>query len=592
MQKNQPLLQIQKKLARTLDHFEKKFTAQSPTPKLTELWRNCKSQITSGIQEIIDAAQPPYALHKYNLPLILIVTPEIVYLPQHMGSLANVITTGDGGGLADISAALVAELDKQGVNVHVTLPEYQNLFKELARIKDREYQTLRHRLRDQSRIYPITDDIFKTAQKVYDDTSSGLDHVNLRRADAFMRGVISRLLPDLKARYRNVLVHCNDWMTGLIPAAARNMRIRSLMTFHNVFTMHQQVSGLKKQSIDITPFWRHLIMMDRPGSTFNSFRRVVSRNPHVDFMNSGLYAADYINTVSRTFLKEMVEGYFKEHNIMSKLMRNIIIQRFEEGCATGIRNAPASTADPSTDSLIAQRYSCISNKKEGIVSLMEGKRINKAVFQKKMGLAESSHTPLFFWPSRIARPQKGFELLLEILPALMHQYTGDGVQIAVAANGEEELINWIRHFQDTFPGRVSYRPFSRELSQLGIAGSDFILMPSLYEPCGTPQVVGQFYGTPPVVRKTGGLADTVKHLSYNGIDGNGFVFEEHNGEGFMFGIREAVSFYHRDEPFKSRVLERIVRESMVRFNIRETAKKYIEVYQEIFTRSGKKVEVV
>ena len=568
--------------------FEAQFLPRKPHKEQAELW----DEIKSGINQIIEAAEAPYFSKKLKLPVILIATPEIVYLPPNMGALANAITTGDGGGLSDISAALVAELDKQGVNVHVTLPEYQNLFKDLARITNREYAILRSRMKDRSRIYPITDDIFKIAHKVYDDQTADLDNINLRRANAFMRGVISRLLPNLKADHKHILVHCNDWMTGLIPAAAKSLGIRSLMTFHNVFTTHQKPSGLRKHSIDIRPFYKHLIFGEEPGSKFRYYKTMVKADEHIDFMTSGLYAADFINTVSPTFLKEMVNGYYKEHHIMSEFMREIIIRRDEEKCAKGILNAPMSHADPRKDPHIPQKYGFLAEPDKNIADIMAGKAENKAVFQRDMGLIENTAAPIFYWPSRIASPQKGFELVLEILPELMKKYHDSGLQIAVVANGEPGLVRQIVEMQERHPGRVCYHPFSRALSQRGMAGSDFVLMPSLYEPCGTPQVVGQLYGTPPIVRKTGGLADTVKHLSQNGIDGSGFVFEDYDSGGFQFAIAEAMRFYRMPEPFRTKVLQRIMKEAADKFSIETTAKRYIDLYEEIFRRAGYQLRIV
>jgi starch synthase len=583
---------IKNRLVQDIQGFEKKFVSQSPPYKQVELWSDLKSKLTTGLQQIIDSAEPPYVLYKHSLPVILIATPEIVYLPPNMGSLAHVITTGDGGGLADISAALVAELDRQGVNVHVTLPEYQNLFKELGHMTTREYEELRSNVAIRGRIYPITDDIFKAAQKVYDDRSFGLDKINLRRSTAFMRGVISRLLPDLRVQYKNVLIHCNDWMTGLLPAAARSQGIHSLMTFHNIFTMHQTPSGLRKHSIDISPFWKHLIFEEHPGSKYKSKPAMLKVDENVDFMTSGLYAADMINTVSATFLKELVEGYFKEYSIMSEYMREIIIQRNNEECATGILNAPDSGADPRKDRSIVQRYWVEKNGSSGVTDLKKGKAVNKKAFQTEMGLDVDPSAPIFYWPSRIARPQKGFELVCNVVPNIMHEYGPEKLQIAVVANGETELVEKIKKLALEFPGKVSYRSFSRKLSAIGIAGSDFVLMPSLYEPCGTPQVVGQIYGTPPVVRNTGGLADTVKHLSFNGIVGSGFVFEDFNTDGLEFAVSEAMAFYRKGEDFRINVLKRIMKEAVQKFNIKVTAQRYIDLYTEIFHRAGRKVSVV
>ncbi len=575
-------------LLKEIENYEKELLRLKPPDSHVQLWKHTRS----GIEEIIRYSQAPYLSQKYRLPLILIATPEIVYLPKNMGALADVITTGDGGGLADISAALVAELNRRGVNVQVTLPEYQNLFKDLARITKSEYETLRRSVRDSSRIHPITDDIFKMAQKVYDDRSAGIDNVNVRRSTAFMRGVISRLLPLLQEQNEHILVHCNDWMTGLIPPAAKSLGVQSLMTFHNVFTFHQAPSDLREHSIDIEPFWKNLIIDGEPGTAYKSYTRIFADDPPVDFMNSGLYAADMINTVSSTFLKEMVAGYFTEYNIMPELMRDIIRDRYVENDALGILNAPATAADPRRDRSLVQNYWHEPACRGKCADIKTGKLANRQDFQSMMGFPENSQGPIFYWPSRIVRPQKGFDLLIRCLPALMYNYQADNLKIAVVANGEQELIRLFQTYEAQYPTRIRYKPFSRGLSQIGLAGSDFVLMPSLYEPCGTPQVAGQLYGTPPVVRKTGGLTDTVKTLSFNGIDGSGFMFEEFNEDGLLFGFSEAMKFWRRDEPFRYQVLARIMKEASIKFNIKNTADQYIQVYQEIFKKSGASVTVL
>jgi starch synthase len=197
--------------------------------------------------------------------------------------------------------------------------------------------------------------------------------------------------------------------------------------------------------------------------------------------------------------------------------------------------------------------------------------------------------PLFFWPSRIARPQKGFELLLDIVPYLMDKFS---LQISVVASGELDLIGRFQHWQHVFPGRVSYRPFTRKLNQIGKAAGDFLLMPSLYEPCGIPQVEAPRYGTFPIVRRTGGLADTVDILSGNGLIGNGFVFQDFMPSGLWYAITRALSFYKRDPAFRSAVQKRIMKESFAKFNIENTARKYIQVYEQIFRKTDPGLKVI
>ena len=566
----------QNDLLKMVENYENKFVTKASQEHSSE-WKKLKGKI----EEMLQAEKAPYISKNLELPIILLATPEIVSLPPNMGNLANHITTGDGGGLADISAALVAELDRQGINVHVALPEYRNLFFEYGHISPHDYDEMY----EENRIHLISDGILGNAKKVYGDASKGLDNIDLRRADAFMRGVIYRVLTNFKSK--KVLVHCNDWMTGLIPAAAKKRGIRSLMTFHNIFTYHQTPKMLYEQGIDVEPFWKDLFFRKAPDQ-FGSYEDNYEEN-EVDFMLSGLKAADFINTVSPTFLKEVVENYFFEHEIIPQDMHEIIQLRYFQGLAAGILNAPSLKADAEKDPLIPVKYGL--KPKDDCVSIFEGKRRNKISFQKEMGLQVDRHIPLFLWPSRIASPQKGFELLLEIIPGLMDHYGRDNIQIAVVANGDPRLISLFQHLAQYFPG-LSYRKFDRALSQMGKAGSDFLLMPSLYEPCGTPQVEGPRYATLPIVRRTGGLADTVEHLSHDGLIGNGFVFEDFIGSGLWFGVTQALDFYWRGEAFRDFVHKRVMRESFERFNIYNTAKNYIEIYQEIFDRHDSGVSVI
>jgi ADP-glucose type glycogen/starch synthase len=537
---------------------------------------------------MLNEHHPPAVTGQAEQPVVLITTPEIVSLPPNMGNLAHVISTQGGGGLADISASLVAELDRQGLNVHVAVPEYQHMFQKASDISHREYETIKRELNDLSRIHLVEDDLFAKAEYVYNDDNPRLDKIDLRRANAFQRGIISRLLPELKFKHETVLVHCNDWMTGLIPAAARAHGMKSLMTFHNIFTAKQWPKGLQKHSIDIEPFWRYLYFEQHPDK-FGGTLAGNYENNSVDFMTSGLVAADYINTVSPTFLKEIVEWYFAEHHIIPDHMRQIIRRRYTEKCATGILNAPAESADPRVDPLIVQNYWYEPDPAHEAADLETGKQKNKKYFQKITGLVQDETVPLFFWPSRIADPQKGFDLFLSILPYLLNDHN---LQVAVVASGDGDLINRYRWFEARFPGRVLYRPFSRSLSQVAKAAADFILMPSLYEPCGIPQVEAPRYATIPIVRRTGGLADTVEQLSPNGLIGNGFVFDDFIPGGLWFGINCAMNFYKRDQAFKLGVLKRIMRESFEKFNIQKTAYKYIAVYEEILRQDPKRPRLV
>lgn len=213
----------------------------------------------------------PHISKRPQLPLVLITTPEITSLPPSLGPLAEIISTQGGGGLGDISGSLITEFDRLGLNVRVVVPEYKKMFERaLKKITDvhegsfeREYNLMKKDM-EKSKINLIEDEIFRTAEHVYGDENTMLDQIELRKADAFQEGIISRMLPTLKVDNQNIIVHCNDWTTGIIPAAARNLGIMSLMTVHNIFTYHQTPYGLKKHSIYIEPYWKDLFFKDHP----------------------------------------------------------------------------------------------------------------------------------------------------------------------------------------------------------------------------------------------------------------------------------------------------------------------------------------
>ena len=126
--------------------------------------------------------------------------------------------------------------------------------------------------------------------------------------------------------------------------------------------------------------------------------------------------------------------------------------------------------------------------------------------------------------------------------------------------------------------------FDEELSHLGFAASDFMLMPSRFEPCGLPQMTCQYYGSLPVAHDTGGLHDTVEHLTEDGKYGNGFLFRDYDAGGLRWGIDEAMRFYNRSEGFRKGVISRVMKEARSRFNHDVTAQEYIRIYESMLAR--------
>jgi len=491
-------------------------------------------------------------------PRILIVTPEITYLPEGMGNLAGRMSA-KAGGMADVSASLVASLFDLGADVHVALPHYRRMFHvETAQLVSDELRVYKSRMPNTC-IHLAEDRCFYYRDTVY---SSG--DGNAKLALAFQREVINNIIPEVQPD----LIHCNDWMTGLIPAAARRMGIPCLFTVHNIHTHKLTLAQIEDAGIDAAEFWANCYF-SRPPYNYEESRNT---NP-IDLQATGVFAAHFINTVSPTFLKEIVNG---RHSFIPDSIRNEIRNKDAAGCAFGILNAPDPTDNPAIDDKIPFRYGSDSHR--------EAKRQNKLALQHALGLAEDAAAPVFFWPSRLDPAQKGPQLLTDILYRVLNKYWGKRLQIAVIANGTYQ-----KPFRDILAfhhldGRLAIHDFDGRLSQLGFAGSDFTLVPSLFEPCGLPQMQGPIYGSLAVVHNTGGLHDTVEMMDVAKHAGNGFIFDTYDSNGLFWAMDQAMAFYNLPAAVKEAEIARVMAESLKRFNHEACARQYIGLYEKMLHR--------
>lgn len=487
-------------------------------------------------------------------PRILLCTPEVTELPEGKGNASQYIRA-KGGGLGDISAGLIRHLKESGrYDIHVAIPKYDAKIRDLGAITVRELDLL-SRILDRQGIHLVSDSAFSFLKEVYGEGNDSLPR--LRRSLALQRHIINYLLPSLEPD----LVHCNDWMTGLVPAAARARGIASVFTLHNIFSEMAPQRDIDASGIDVRQFSEHLYFSRYPTGRADEW--VTNK---VDFTATGIHAADHVNTVSSTFLRELVSGEFAD--IVPSSIRHSMHAKFASGQASGILNAPGELIDPRLHPAVIEYDSD---------DVIEKKRENKARFQKNVGLRVDVEAPLFFWPHRIYA-QKSPETLASIAENLVQRH---GLQIALVANGEPELVTRFRRMAAANEGRIVYRPFREELSVQGMAASDFMLMPSRYEPCGLPQMEAPRFGTVPVARLTGGIKDTVASFNEDASTGNGFAFEPATSTALAGAIDAAVEFYRRGEDFRRPVLQRIMAEAFERFSLVNTAKDYISVYDSL-----------
>ena len=492
-------------------------------------------------------------------PRILIVTPEVTYLPRRMDSMSRYLTA-KAGGLADVSAALIKALFEHGADVHVAIPNYRAIFRHrLAPFLAKEHRMIRAVMPD-DRVHLAEDRAFFYLNRVYADSSA--DNVN--HALAFQREVINNIIP----RVAPDLIHCNDWMTGLIPGVARQMGVPSLFTVHNIHTVHACLSQIEDRGIDAQSFWNSLYYKEF-ATDYASTR---GTNP-VDFLVSGVFAAHFVNTVSPTFLKEMIDG---QHAFVPEPLRRELTNKHDAGCAVGILNSPDPSFCPSTDNRLHAPY--------GPDDALPAKQENKQTLQANFGLKQDENAPLFFWPSRLDPIQKGCELLAEICSRVVSSYRDQNLQVVFVADGP---------FQDVFRRiveihrlreRVAICDFDQKLEHRAFAASDFVLMPSRFEPCGLPQMIGAIYGSLPVAHDTGGLHDTITHLNVEQDSGNGFLFENYDSNGLLWAIHQAMAFYNLPAPTKARQVSRIMSDAASRFNHSVTARQYLDLYERMLQR--------
>ena len=492
-------------------------------------------------------------------PRVLIVTPEVTYLPNRMGGLASYYTA-KAGGLADVSAALINALFDQGADVHVAIPDYRNIFSDqVAPFLKNELRRIRRKM-PQNRVHLAEDRAFFYLNRVY----SNYGEDNIKMALAFQREVINNIVPLVEPD----LIHCNDWMTGLIPPMARNLGIPCLFTIHNIHTVKGTLAQIEDRGIDAAAFWQHLYFEQMA----NWYEDIRETNP-VDFLTSGVFAAHFVNTVSPTFLYEIIEGH---HNFVSYPIRHELASKMNAGCATGILNAPDPAFRPESDKDLKATYTPANHVK--------GKRENKRFLQRNLGLIEDAKAPLFFWPSRLDPVQKGCRLLADIFYQLISGYWESNLQVVFVANGEDQGV--FRHIVGwhNFQKRVAVCDFNIQLEHLAYGASDFILMPSLFEPCGLPQMIAPIYGALPVAHDTGGIHDTIQHLNADNNTGNGFLFNTYDAGGLLWAIDQAMQFFNLPASIKKRQIKRIMQESAATFTHAVTARKYIELYEKMLER--------
>ncbi|MDB5034932.1 MAG: hypothetical protein JWQ98_2173 [Chlorobi bacterium] len=431
------------------------------------------------------------------------------------------------GGLADVAGALPKYLSAEGFEVRVFTPLYDSIdtssqnFYVVDFLKD-----INIWLGDESISFTvITSRIPHSNVDVYFIDCPRLYHrgsIYTSDVDEYLRyALLSRAALECCQRmgWSPSVIHCNDWQTGLIPLYLRSVYhwdqifhdTKTVLTIHNI--AYQGVFGS-----DIVPsigLADHVLMFNQ--SDLNT--------GVVNFLKTGITYADVITTVSNTYAQEIqTEEYGAGLESLLRRRRNSLI-----GIVNGVDYNEWS---PEHDRLIQYDYSA---------SDLSGKEKNKQSLLASLDLSYSPGVPVLGMVTRLTA-QKGIDLFFDILPSLLSAHD---FRLVVLGSGEEKYESFFNSIHQQFRHKACfYRGFQTRLSHMIEAGSDIFLMPSQYEPCGLNQIYSLRYGTIPVVRKTGGLADTVQSFDPDTGEGTGFVFEHYTPEGLRWGIETALATYY------------------------------------------------
>jgi starch synthase len=350
------------------------------------------------------------------------------------------------------------------------------------------------------------------------------------------------------------VVHSHDWSAGLCGLFLKTWdRILSpLSGVKTVFTIHNiGYQGKCHPSL--------LRYIGVGGEHFSA--EGFEDHGAVNLLKAGINYADAVTTVSPTHAKELLtsEG---GHGMGPYLQRLHDAGRF-----CGILNGVEDREwNPAEDRLIADRYD---------VEDPSGKKVCKKALQMELGLRPDDNVPLMGCVTRLVR-QKGVDLMRGALHRVL---TGMNLQLALLGSGERDAENFFRWLGWEFPGRVAVRiGFSNELAHAIYAGSDLFLMPSLYEPCGLGQLYAMRYGSVPIVRSTGGLADTVEKYVEQTGEGSGFVFDDPTPGALHDTIGWAVSTWYDRRAHFDKLRASGMRK---RFPWTETARQYVDIYRKI-----------
>jgi len=482
---------------------------------------------------------------------ILYVSPEVVPFAKT-------------GGLADVAGSLTKAFEPLGHDIRVIMPKYEGVSEEKYEMKEvikglevevgggKEVVDILETkipgtdvpvyLVSNYKYFGSRKELYQVKGKDYED--------NCERFSLFSKAV---LLFIKKIGWQPDIVHCNDWQSALVipylkilykgdPYFAKTATIYSIhnMAYHGLFP--------KEKIFTI-------------GLSWNQFTPdTLEFYGNLALTKAGFVYADLINTVSETYSKEIQTPEYGYG--LDGLLRHRSADVF--GILNGL---DYDLWDPAKDKIIVKKYS---------IKDISGKLDNKLALQKENGLPEKPEIPLIGMITRLDI-QKGLDILAGIIEDIMHLKC----QIIILGTGDPKYHKLLQDERKKYPDHIAVNlGFDAALAQRIYAGSDMFLMPSKYEPCGLGQLISFKYGTIPIVRATGGLADTVHDFDPATGYGDGFVFKEYTSAALLHSIKAAIKTFSDKKKW-----EKLMKKAMAYdYSWGASAKKYIELYRKALSK--------
>jgi starch synthase len=455
------------------------------------------------------------------------------------------------GGLADVLGSLPAALAEEGMDVSLIVPFYRTDGKarfEAKLLPPRAITQINSRTSEFNiwmstaggvKTYLLDNEAYFARTSLYGDENGDYPDNWERFATFSMAALVAMketgILPQV--------IHLHDWQTAVLPTYLKKFsrdfpKTKTLYTIHNL--AYQGVFDVSlREKLDLPP-----------EALFGQ---------KLNFMKLGILSADMVSTVSEKFKEEILTEQFGFglHEILKRRSEDLY------GVLNGLDYA---MWDPRQDREIYENYD---------VDSLEIKERNKAALEKELGLKYDS-LPLVGMVSRLDS-QKGFDLLDEALSDMLHL----DLKLVILGTGDKKYQSMLAEKATARPNQMkAVFEFNTTLARRIYAGSDLFLMPSRFEPCGLTNLIALRYGTPPIVHRTGGLAETIGEFDVKNSRGNGFVFTRYSKKELLDVVKRAIETY-RDKSAWRRLQQTGMKE---RFTWSLSAKKYSKLYQKLITQ--------